>query len=102
MEVQISDTRKLVWKKREIQIHKLCTAKTDTVDHKEGEEYWKSYSYCATINGALRVLLAEGLANNSAKGVDECIEAVYDECRKLEEVINKCNFTTEERNAWQV
>jgi len=100
MEVQISDTRKLVWKKREIQIHRHCVAKSDTTKHKEGEEYWEPYSYCATINGASRVLLAEGLADNPAEGVDKCTQAVYDECRKLEEVINKCNFTTEERNAW--
>jgi len=92
MEMQISDTKKLVWTKREIQIHKHEKIRN------EPEEYvWKSYAYCDTINGALRVLYREGLANNPAEGVDKCMQAAYDEFKKLEEAIMPYGFKVVEK-----
>mgnify|MGYP003628199855 FL=1 len=97
MEFKIGEDRKLVWKKREIQIHKLHTAKTSTISHKKGDRFWKSYAYCSTINGALRVLYREGLANNPAVGVDKCIQAAYDEFKKLDEAIMPYGFKVVEK-----
>ena len=91
MEIPISDTRKLVWTRREIQIHKYIKVR------REPEQYgWKSYSYHYTINGALRTLYREGLAKNPAMGVDECMQACYDEFKLLEKAIMPYNFTVVE------